>query len=179
MNRTYLKLSADEFYSKLYNQLIEDPENKEYIEENGIEYSVTKRFGQDNTRCEMIETLLQSATDTYQSLSKDLKISFDTENMIVENDRYGMSILGLQHIKDFNFLGVYAGGDWEVPVFFILYYDDKNKLRAYIPSDGNPYNRKTKEAWGNDCDEDFNIDDPMYDFVWDKIKEDIKKRFGL
>ena len=174
MNRTYQKLTADEVYNKLYNTLIQDPENKEDIERDGLEKAVTRRFNKENSRSEILETLLYNAHETFDSLGKDLKISFDRENVIV--DYNGAPLLGLQTIKDFNFVGVYAGGDWEAPVFFILYYDDKNKLRAYIPSDGNPYDRVNKEAWGNG---EENVDDPEYDFDWAKIENDIKKRFGL
>lgn len=47
------------------------------------------------------------------------------------------------------FLGCRAGGDWEHPVNFAIYYDGKN-LRGYIPRYHNSYNLKTKTAFGND-----------------------------
>ena len=46
-------------------------------------------------------------------------------------------------------LFVQAGGDWEFPICFVIYYDG-SKLRGYIPSDGNLWNRKFKSAFGND-----------------------------
>ena len=56
-----------------------------------------------------------------------------------------------------------AGGDWETPCFFILYLD-QSRLRAYIPEDGNNWNNKTKQAYGNDDEKD---------------KENILSRYGL
>jgi hypothetical protein len=46
-----------------------------------------------------------------------------------------------------------AGGDWEYPVYFILYWDGTH-LRAYMPTKGNRWNTDSKEAYGNDADAD-------------------------
>lgn len=46
-----------------------------------------------------------------------------------------------------------AGGDWEMPVCFLLYWDGST-LRGYIPKDGNVWNRKAKSAYGNDEESD-------------------------
>jgi hypothetical protein len=54
------------------------------------------------------------------------------------------------------FLGVTAGGDWEYPLFFIIYWDGK-KLRGYIPTDGNMWNTDSKEAYGNSEDDGLNM----------------------
>ena len=43
-----------------------------------------------------------------------------------------------------------CGGDWQLPVLFVVYLDHENHLRAYIPSDGNTYDRKTKAAYEGD-----------------------------
>lgn len=49
----------------------------------------------------------------------------------------------------FTFLGCAAGGDWEYPVHFAIYYDGKS-LRGYVPRYCNSYNLKTKQAFGYD-----------------------------
>jgi hypothetical protein len=56
-------------------------------------------------------------------------------------------------------LFVNAGGDWENPICFVIYYDGK-ELRAYIPSDGNIWNKKEKCAYGSEdnIDDDFDFD---------------------
>ncbi len=85
-------------------------------------------------------------------LEKDLKVGFDWENWTGFRSRdFGpKSILGSQTLDSgLTFWGFCAGGDWEFPVFFIVYWDGK-KLRGYIPTEGNPWNTTTKEAYGND-----------------------------
>lgn len=86
------------------------------------------------------------------TVEKDLnKIQFDTENIddqsSIPNKR---DFLGYHTLSNkMPYLGVYAGGDWENPVYFIIYWDGQ-KLRGYIPEDGNLYNTDTKQAYGND-----------------------------
>ena len=55
-----------------------------------------------------------------------------------------------------------AGGDWEVPVSFILYIDPSNRLRAYVPENGNVYNKKFKCAYGSE-DNNQKPNDDHYD----------------
>lgn len=89
------------------------------------------------------------------TVEKDLgKIRFDTENMDTNGSR-DKDFLGFHTLPNgMPFLGVYAGGDWENPVFFIIYWDG-SKLRGYIPEDGNLYNTDTKQAYGNDEEADL------------------------
>ena len=87
------------------------------------------------------------------------KVQFDFENCYYteseEFDDRTKGLLGYRQIGDLSFLGVYAGGDWEMPVYFIIYLDqDKKTLRAYIPEDGNVWNHDTKQAIGNDDEAD-------------------------
>ena len=89
------------------------------------------------------------------------KCEFDMENVTTKgwgNDF--KNIMGFQSLKIGNFriyftyLGVMAGGDWEEPVYFIIYWDGA-KLRAYIPNDGNPWNEINKMPFGNDENSDI------------------------
>lgn len=50
-------------------------------------------------------------------------------------------------------LFVNAGGDWEYPICFVLYWDGR-KIRAYIPEEGNVYNKEKKSAYGNNDGEE-------------------------
>ena len=89
-------------------------------------------------------------------VSKDLeKIQFDFENIEIElNNDTGKTLLGLHTLDNgFSFVGCYGGGDWEAPVYFIIYHDGKS-FRAYIPNNGNVYNPYTKCAFGNEEHED-------------------------
>ncbi len=124
------------------------------------------------------------------------KVDFlEAENFMCE-DEYGD---GSSHLMGFHtidngltFCGCFAGGDWEQPVFFIIYHDGKD-FRGYIPEDGNPYNTDTGNPYGNEEEADevnfnkrfphlsdpmgFDVDDCM--FEWDKIKQDILNRFEI
>lgn len=60
-----------------------------------------------------------------------------------------------------------ASGDWEVPVSFILYIDLNNKLRAYVPENGNTYNKEFKCAYGSEEDhQDQDFDDSDWEPVY-------------
>lgn len=90
-------------------------------------------------------------------LTKDMKVKFDFENFDTKPGPGGFgpkNLMGYHTLGNgLTFCGMCAGGDWEHPVFFIIYWDGK-KLRAYIPTDGNPWNLMTKEAYGNDEEAD-------------------------
>lgn len=73
--------------------------------------------------------------------NKDVqKIDFDFEN----SDFHGTGALpdGTEYLWGF------AGGDWEAPVYFAIYLDPDDHIRAYIPKNGNTYCHKCKSAWG-------------------------------
>lgn len=83
-------------------------------------------------------------------------ISFDTENVAVGDgfcfgtDVVGEPLLGFCELKNgFTFYGIEAGGDWEYPVFMIIYFDGY-RFRGYIPTCGNMYNTDLKCAFGSE-----------------------------
>lgn len=81
------------------------------------------------------------------TVEKDLqKVEFDCENVCSDADELG----GYHTLPNgMSYLGVFAGGDWETAVFFIIYWDGK-QLRGYVPTNGNCFNTTTKQAYGND-----------------------------
>ena len=92
------------------------------------------------------------------TLAKDLgKVQFDAENVMYSYngpDIVGQNFLGVHTLDHgLTFLGVQCGGDWERPVYMILYWDGK-EVRGYIPKKGNCWNYDTKTAIGNDEDAD-------------------------
>lgn len=119
---------------------------------------------------QQLETLIDAQLvryDTFPSLchegklASDLaKVSFDFENYDyeqAETQSYWLDqFTGYKSIGDFDFLMAHAGGDWEHSVVFIIYWDGDH-LRGYVPKDGNCWNHKTKEAFGNndEADEKF------------------------
>lgn len=94
-------------------------------------------------------------------VAKDLsKVKFDNENFCGpntngfdnESHKFGpaYSLIGWHVLPNgMPIAGCAAGGDWELPVFFIMYWDGK-KIRGYVPENGNPWNTDTKQAYGND-----------------------------
>lgn len=133
--------------------------------------------------------------DMVEELGKDLKCRFDLENFEQSEDHYNKELKGLtgcvQLENDLTICGITSGGDWEHPVYFIVYWDG-NKLRGYVPTDGNPWNTTTKKAYGNDDNADlknakkrwkeiFNdaeeVDSCDFSFDGKLIKADILARF--
>jgi hypothetical protein len=108
-----------------------------------------------------------------------------------------MAALGYHYIGNFNYYGCLTGGENELPIFFIIYHDGV-QFRSYIPKRGNSYNTLTKEAIGNNLEQDLaflsfnNIKFPISptreaiikaagDEIWDLelLTADIKERFNL
>lgn len=89
------------------------------------------------------------------------RVSFDFENYeCTPGSSMGRfeNLLGPRYFGKIPAVGCAAGGDWEYPVFFIIYVDqDGTTLRSYIPKDGNTWNYDLGLAFGNDemADADF------------------------
>ena len=74
-------------------------------------------------------------------IKKDFKgIHFDWENYDIVGD--------VRTTKGVPYQLFYAGGDWEIPVYFMVYYDGK-KIRVYVPTVGNTWRQDLKQALGN------------------------------
>ena len=113
------------------------------INKNELRYKIEKAWGTNTSRYAWPEITPQ--------VEKDLKkCEFDCENVCDHNGSFGpIGLTGYVTLSNgFTFLGLAAGGDWEIPVFFIIYWDGF-KLRGYIPTNGNPWNTTTKQAYGN------------------------------
>ena len=116
---------------------------------------------------------LRDCVDLQKMVQKQIKdLSFENINTITNDGSFYQELLGPQSISDFNYLGCSAGGDWQYPVYFII-YQNKDSLRVYIPKDGNVFDTKTNMTY------DTGDDDADGIFDKDKIIADIKKRFAL
>ena len=106
---------------------------------------------------------LYGSDKKFDTILKDWsKINFDLENIIDDENRF-YHYVGFHTLDTgLTFLGLECGGDWEWPVFAIIYHDGK-KLRGYVPSKGNTYHRETKSAYGSHIDECSDEDDPYED----------------
>jgi hypothetical protein len=113
----------------------------------------------------------------YQDLAK---VEFDFENRSCSDNfgKYTKSLIGIHQTKSgITFLGCNAGGDWEQPVFFLIYWDGK-EFRGYVPKEGNVYDKKKKIAFGNE-DEDEEDFDAWKNFNESEILKDIEQRFEI
>ena len=110
---------------------------------------------------DMIRSTFYGIHNFSSTVEKDLsKILFDFENVDCTNDGVCDDGDGLVDLLNFGtlpngmvYLGIMAGGDWEYPLFFILYWSGKN-FRGYIPTDGNTWNKEFKTAYGSEEDSD-------------------------
>jgi hypothetical protein len=109
-------------------------------------------------------------TTITSKVTKDLhKVEFSTENFESTETSWDTfkGLLGFRTLDNgLTYLGCAAGGDWETPLFFMIYWNGK-ALRGYIPLYGNPWNTENNEAYGNDDVSDrrnvysrFGVDDP-------------------
>ena len=118
------------------------------------------------------------------------KVNVDFENVEEFGTEDGYNHLsGLEDLGGYEMIGsgpsafpvlwCAGGGDWELPLVFILYIGQKGELRAYIPENGNAYNHEEKCAYGsepNSWDDDYermDPDDPRYVFDVAAMRADI------
>ncbi len=87
------------------------------------------------------------------------RVEFSLENYECEEDSTGNwgSLLGPRHFGKIAGVGCCGGGDWEYPLFFVIYLDaDGKTLRSYVPKNGNIWNYEAESAFGNnDNDAEF------------------------
>jgi hypothetical protein len=159
MSRKFVPVSKEFLKQKIVDAINKQPRD-EYSGPATVEhfYGDKSEYDPSQDEEEYFEpvTLFSCIKYLTPSVEKDLsKIMFDTENVYWEYiDNYTDRMVDFQTTKSgLNFLGVVAGGDWEVPIFFIIYWDGE-KLRGYIPEDGNTFNTVTKKAYGNDQEAD-------------------------
>jgi len=119
-----------------------------------------------------------------------LQAEFDLENCESEvggqSPDYGKGqtdlLYGVHTIGDFTFCGFLAGGDWELPVFAIAYWDGEH-YRGFVPMDGNCFKIKLEDggkpvAYGNEEeDEDIPKGTDFRDHA--KLRAEIVREFGL
>lgn len=127
----------------------------------------------DYIGCSVLKILVTECESVRADFSA---INVDTGNIACSNDSFfgdnvvGSPMLGLQSASDgYTFFGFECGGDWEYPIFGIIYYDGA-KLRAYIPSCGNVVNLDFHCALGSEkIDWDNEIKVQKYMDIYSKV----------
>lgn len=147
MPRFFAPISVDELKAKVEIAfLLADPDRDDYV-------NLADRFDTDLI---------------FRKLGKDLKVKFDFENFFVS--KQPNTLMGLHSLPNgLTCWGMLAGGNWQIPVFWVCYWDGK-KIRGYVPEAGNPWDRKKKEAYNNSGNPDIDEQD------WKLIVADIEKR---
>jgi len=165
MPRYYAPISVEALAQKILNAAYA---NRDYEGdyEGWVNNKPPEKSARENVEKHAYHLNLPYLTKTVE---KDLaKVDFDTENLEAERgEGYAGCDLAGFHTYGLTFLGVTAGGDWECPLFFIIYWDGK-QLRGYIPTAGNSWNTDNKKAYGNDW-KDKNSSDAI----------NYKKRYGV
>lgn len=85
------------------------------------------------------------------SVSKYSKFYNDMLNVDDENTEFS-----LYEYNGVEYVTIFIGGDAEVPVIMIIYFDVNGDLRAYVPFSGNYFNHDTRSSIGHDavfCDD--------------------------
>ena len=120
------------------------------------------------------------------ALSKDLNnsgIEFSTENCTCDpKEQFDMPgfFVGLDALPGGTpIMWFGAGGDWEQPIAFCIYLGEDNKIHAYVPREGNCFNKEKGAAFGNLPD--MNAREEMeslgieYNFDQGKMREEASK----
>lgn len=164
MSRKFtIKLTKQELATKIADMVVKDedydPDDtdcwgkpRETFHGDDLKFLVSAKYG--------VSSFISCLPEKIQ---KDLsKVEFDMENIEwVPGEAYvgADDLVGIRTLPNgLTYMGVTAGGDWEMPIFFILYFDGK-EIRGYIPKEGNTWNFKTKSAFGNS---DGEIDDKHF-----------------
>ena len=138
--------------------------------------------------CDIYSAVYETPADDDISM-----VNFDTENMEqfgIEDYSYN-HLPGLENLDGYETLGegesafpvlwVAAGGDWELPLVFVLFIGEDGEIHAYVPEDGNAYNHEKKAAYGNnEGDPEYgDEEDTRYVFDVAKMKKDITKNITV
>lgn len=78
------------------------------------------------------------------SVSKYSKFYNDMLNVCDENTEFS-----LYEYNGVEYVTIFIGGDGEVPVIMIAYFDINGDLRAYVPFSGNYFNHDTRSSIGH------------------------------
>ena len=124
---------------------VDDFKNTVVSYASSLGYFDEREDDKNNVDLEFVFHYLLSEDKAKLVLKDWSKVDFDLENVMFEG--FNSTQDGIPYAE------LYAGGDWELPVYCIVYFDGKD-FRGYVPKDGNLYNFTTKTAYGNDEDDD-------------------------
>ncbi len=153
-------MTLEQFKLKLKLYLLENMET---------EYDLTEIT--DEILLELVCDYLYDYDDIVDQIY--VKLDVDTLSFYINPGEYdhdnGGSLLGFKRLNNMGFCGLLVGGDYEIPIFLILFFDEEGRLKVYIPEKGNLYNKFTMETYEieDQLDSDMN-------FKWGEIQKDIE-----
>lgn len=138
-----------------FKTLVFEKAKSAFIEEEGLTMEEYAEEIEDKSPDEIIYHICGFSFYITERVHKDIeKIGLNLENFYIEPHHVPKrqddvkAMVGFRLLPNgMPYLGVLAGGDWQSPAFFALYWD--GELRAYVPKDGNSWNVKTKEPDGS------------------------------
>ena len=130
-----------------------------------------------------IESFNDNDGDPYMVVEESMRVQQDLAKISVdfENVDYigEFDMPGTENLSKFEMLNgipiawCAAGGDYQLPLVFVLYIGDKGELRAYIPSKGNAFDHKNK------CAYEYEEDESLYKFNADELRADVSARIQI
>ena len=153
MSRKAVVMSQDDFHNLLRawaRKLAPD-----YCPAAQDEERLTKKYGLEYVLGDYVRGVVTASQELDNKINKDLsKVQFDLENVDCEPDHALPGCAIWTTSTGVPTLLCCAGGDWEDPVYFVLYPESETSIRAYLPKEGNTYVLKTLMAYGNDPDDE-------------------------
>ena len=127
-----------------------------------------------------LEKLLIAEGGALAALSSDVvkkelsMVSFDLENFDHGDEEWDMPgyKCGIDIVADEDVLWCAAGGDSQKPMAFVLFADHEGTIHAYIPREGNCYDKLHNKAWNQEDDSE------PYVFDMDKMRTELLALFG-
>lgn len=139
------------------------------------------RYAKANVIIKDLKNKIKLLGGLYEIVYENNKIAEDLSKIAVDFENTGFvhdfDMPGTDELPNFEMLDNFpvawcaCGGDWQLPLVFVLYIGETGKLRAYIPKHGNAYDHKCKCAY-----EDDNVE---YVFDANKLREDVKNRIKI
>jgi len=143
--------------TQIVDELIKDPDYDPVSDPNCYGKPRSTYGGNDTQLLKDASYMMLAIDNITPRVAADLNvIDFSTENVECFTEVYcgADTICGLNTLPNGRtYLGVTGGGDWELPIFFIVYHDG-TELRGYVPKDGNTWNHIHNHAFGNADDDD-------------------------
>ena len=177
---SFAPLSEDDFCLQLTDAVLQTA--KEELDEDDLSFAcdVNGKHVAQMTPQKGLLTALEYflSSGLSDQMRQDLSVvDFDFENVLTKGAE--KEFFGVQKRADLTFVGLRAGGDWEYPVAFILYWSG-TEFRGFVPQEGNTYNPRTRTAYGSEDDDIDPFPDPD-DFPPDEalLLKAVDAHFGL